>query len=65
MSKFVNKTAFWFVATIATAFCLKYLHALSETHDLLIILSPAKPTAGMVSPHEIKTGRSGILFSKI
>lgn len=41
MSKLVNKTAFWFVATIATAFCLKYLHTLSETHDLLFVLSPA------------------------
>jgi exosortase K len=41
MSKMINKTAFWFVVTVATAFCLKYLHALSETHDLLIILSPA------------------------
>jgi len=41
MNKTINKTAFWFVVTVATAFCLKYLHALSETHDLLIILSPA------------------------
>lgn len=40
--KMINKTAVWFAVTVVTAFALKYLHTLSQTHDLLIILWPVK-----------------------
>lgn len=64
MSKLVNKTAFWFVATIATAFCLKYLHALSETHDLLIILSPANQLLEWFLHTKSKLVDAGFYFPK-
>jgi len=64
MSKLVNKTAFWFVATIATAFCLKYLHALSETHDLLIILSPANQLLEWFLHTKSKLVEAGFYFPK-
>jgi exosortase K len=38
----INKITFWTVTTVVTAIALKYLHVLSETHDLFMILGPVK-----------------------
>jgi exosortase K len=58
----INKTAFWFVATVATAFCLKYVHTLSETHDLLIILSPANSLLEWILGTSSKLQDTGFYF---
>jgi exosortase K len=38
----INKTASWFGVTVVTALVLKYLHMISQTNDLMMILWPVK-----------------------
>ncbi|RAW00648.1 hypothetical protein [Pseudochryseolinea flava] len=58
----INKTAFWFVATVATAFALKYVHALSETQDLLMMIKPASKISGWIMQTETSFSHAGFYF---
>lgn len=43
----INKTATWFSISLITALLLKYLHAISNTGDLLVILQPTSSFVGL------------------
>jgi exosortase K len=58
----INKTAFWFVATVATAFALKYVHVLSETHDLMMFLEPASKISGWLLQTSTILQENGFYF---
>jgi exosortase K len=58
----INKTAFWFVATVAIAFSLKYVHTLSETHDLMMFLEPASKISGWLLQTSTVFQENGFYF---
>jgi exosortase K len=61
----INKTAFWFVATVATAFALKYVHSLSETHDLMMFLQPASAISGWLMQTSTTLQENGFYFPEL
>ena len=60
----LNKTTFWFLTTVVTAFALKFVHSLSETHELLIILTPANDVLEWMLQTSSKLSASGYYFPK-
>lgn len=63
--KMINKTAAWFAVTVVTAFALKYLHTLSQTQDLLIILWPVKSFLQMLFHTPSVYRESGFYFPEL
>jgi exosortase K len=62
MKTMINKTAFWFVATVATAFALKFVHSISETQDLLMMLKPASKISSWLMQTEVNFTDAGFYF---
>ena len=61
----INKTASWFGVTVVTALVLKYLHTISQTHDLMIILWPVKSFVEVLLNTPAVYRESGFFFPEL
>jgi exosortase K len=61
----INKTARWFCITVMTAITIKYLHTISTTDNLIVILRPASALTEWLLDTRSVLRESGFYFAEL